>query len=81
MSSIIQTIAGLKSCLNFILHLIALAALYAMSLNDIDTSNIVPMVLLSYSGTQAAKQISAHQAASRDPDANTAEVIKEGSEK
>jgi len=78
MPLIIQTIAGMKTALSFILHLSAIIALYAMCLfKGIDTSNVIMLVALSYGGTQTAKQISAHVNASRDPESNTLQAIRD----
>ena len=76
-AGIISTLSGLKTCLGFVLHLIAIIALYAISLKGADTSNAIVGVVLSYAGSQAAKQISAHTSASKDPQCDTAQVIKD----
>jgi len=82
MTKVIQTLAGLKTSLSFVLHLLAMIALYSICLiKGIDTSNVIMMVALSYGGTQTAKQISAHVNASRDPECSTSEVIYKTNEK
>jgi len=82
MTQILQTLSGMKYALSFVLHLIAIIALYAICIQKgIDTSNVIMLVAFSYGGTQVAKQISAHRAAAGDETADTAQVIKEVNEK
>lgn len=82
MTSIVQTLSGLKTSLSFILHFIAIVALYSMSIvKGIDTSNVIMLVALSYGGTQTAKQITSVIAASKDETANTNDAIKEVNDK
>ena len=82
MTSIIQTITGLKSALSFVLHTLAILACYAICVQKgMDTSNVIALIAFSYGGTQTAKQISAHINASKDQAADTIEAIKEVNEK
>ena len=82
MATILEQIAKAKTILSFILHFVAIAALYSIALiKGIDTSNVILMVAVSYGSTQTAKQISAHFAAKNDPEANTNEAIKEVNDK
>jgi hypothetical protein len=71
----IGSLAGLKTCLSFILHLIALVFMFVLGLRGMDVSTPIVGVLMSYAGTQAAKQISAHRAASQDKTAITQTAI------
>lgn len=75
-AKLINTLSGLKTYLGFVLHLIAIVVLFIMSYNDVDTSSAIVGVVISYAGSQAAKQISAHTNASKDPQCNTEQVIK-----
>jgi hypothetical protein len=82
MIEIFQTLSGIKTSLSFIIHLIAIIALYFIcTLKGIDTSNVILMVAVSYGSTQTAKQISAHIAASKDSAADTIQAIKEVNDK
>lgn len=72
-----QSLAGLKASLSFILHVLGLCALYAMSLRGVDTSTAIVGLVFSYGGTQTAKMISAHVNASRDPESNTLQAIRD----
>jgi len=82
MTSIMQTITGMKSALSFVLHTLAIVACYAICIQKgMDTSNVIAMIAFSYGGTQTAKQISAHISASKDSAADTVEAIKEVNEK
>ena len=82
MTFILQTLSGMKTALSFILHLLAIGALYAMAIfKGIDTSNLIMLTALSYGGTQTAKQISAHVNASKDPNCSTEKVVEEVNDK
>lgn len=81
MAKFIASLAGLKTSLSFILHVLGLGALYAISLRGVDTSTAIVGIVLSYGGTQTVKQISAHQAAFRDPEADTQKAIDSVNEK
>ena len=76
MAKMWRSLIGLKTSLSFILHVLGLAALYAISLRDVDTSTAIVGVVLSYGGTQTAKQISAHQAAFRDAGCDTQKTLE-----
>lgn len=71
-----QSLAGLKASLSFILHVLGLCALYAMSLRGVDTSTAIVGLVFSYGGTQTAKMISAHRAAASDDTADTQKAIE-----
>ena len=82
MAKLLQTIAGLKTSLSFVLHFFAILACYAITVQKgLDTSNVIALIAFSYGGTQTAKQISAHMSASRDVSADTVEAIKEVNDK
>jgi hypothetical protein len=82
MTKFLETVAGLKSALSFVLHLLSIVALYAICIQKgIDTSNVIAMIAFSYGGTQTAKQISAHINASKDAQADTVAAIREVNEK
>jgi len=81
MTKIIQTLAGMKSCLSFVIHVLGMIALYGMSLRGVDTSTAIVLVVASYGGTQTAKQISSHINSSKDPNCDTAAVISQMNEK
>lgn len=82
MTQILQTLSGLKYSLSFVLHMLAMVALYFICIQKgIDTSNVIMMVAFSYGSTQTAKQISAHLAASKDETADTNAAIKEMNDK
>jgi asparagine N-glycosylation enzyme membrane subunit Stt3 len=75
MQFLFESLARLRTCLSFVLHLLALIALYAMHLRGFDTSSAIVGVLVSYSGGQTIKQVGAFVSASKDPNADTAKVI------
>lgn len=82
MAFIIQTLAGLKTYLAFLLHVSALVGLWALAFfKGMDTSTAMVGVLLSYMGGRTVAQASAHWAASRDETADTEKVINQVNEK
>ena len=82
MSYFIGTLAGLKTYLSFILHLIALVFLLALALvNKVDTGMYIVYVMFSYMGGRSIVQASSFFAASKDPDCDTAKVIDSMKEK
>jgi hypothetical protein len=82
MTSIIQTLAGLKTYLAFILHSSALVGLFVLAFfKGMDTSTAMIGVLVSYMGGRTIAQASAHWAASKDDQADTATIINNVNEK
>jgi hypothetical protein len=68
--------------LSFLLALISVASLLLLGLvKNLDTSLGIVGIFSAYMGAKTAEKSSAHWAASKDPAANTAEVIEKVSGK
>lgn len=82
MTSLFQTLAGLRTYLGFIIHLIALVLLFVLGFwKGVDVTTAIPLVLMSYMGGRTFAQASAHWAASKDATADTESVIAAVNEK
>lgn len=82
MAFLFQTLAGMKTYLAFILHLVALVLLFVLGhTRDADVAGYMIGVLVSYMGGRTIAQTSAHWAASKDSTADTAKVIQDVNEK
>ena len=82
MKKFTEYIAGLKTCLAFVLHLVALVFLFLIAMKDgADVGSYMVWVLVSYMGGRSATQISAFMAASKDPNCDTESVVNKVNEK
>lgn len=82
MTKFMLSLAGLKTYLAFVLHLVALILLFILGhTKNADVAGYMVGVLMSYMGGRTIVQASAHFAASRDSNCDTAKVIESINEK
>jgi hypothetical protein len=81
MARFFESIAGLKTCLSFVLAVLALAAVWSLGMKGVAVAGEIPMILMAYIGGRSFVQASAHFAASKDPNCDTAKVIEKVNEK
>lgn len=73
---------GLAPYRGFFLTFTSIFGLFVLAFyKDVDINSSLPAILGLYLGTKASEKASAHWAASRDPNASTADVISSVTEK